>query len=248
LEARENELRRREEELRQRNLRTDGHQNNWPPLPSFVPFGPCFYQDIDVEIPLEYRQIVRFGYYLWLGHVGVFLFNVIAAIAYLIGSGGNATAGSTFGLSIVFAALFIPASFVCWFRPLYKAFRSDSSFYYFFFFIVFGAQIFVIFIQSLGINFFAGCGWINGIFTLSESRGAGALMIICGLIFTILGVMDVLLIMRVHRIYRGSGASFEKAKVEFSQGIMSNTAVRSAAMEAGTAAVRGGVAGSTGRF
>lgn len=32
-------------------------------------------------------------------------------------------AGSTLGLSILWVLLFIPASFVCWYRPVYKAFR-----------------------------------------------------------------------------------------------------------------------------
>lgn len=32
-------------------------------------------------------------------------------------------AGTTLGLSILWVLLFIPASFVCWYRPVYKAFR-----------------------------------------------------------------------------------------------------------------------------
>lgn len=33
------------------------------------------------------------------------------------------SAGSGFGLSILWALLYTPCSFVCWYRPMYKAFR-----------------------------------------------------------------------------------------------------------------------------
>lgn len=41
-------------------------QNNWPPLPQGCCFQPCFYQDIYVDIPLEFQKVVRMLYYIWL--------------------------------------------------------------------------------------------------------------------------------------------------------------------------------------
>lgn len=41
-------------------------ENNWPPLPSFSPVRPCFYQDFEEEIPEEYRKICKRMYYLWM--------------------------------------------------------------------------------------------------------------------------------------------------------------------------------------
>jgi len=42
-------------------------KNNFPPLPSWCPVQPCFYQDLSVEIPLEFQRIVRLAYYFWIG-------------------------------------------------------------------------------------------------------------------------------------------------------------------------------------
>jgi hypothetical protein len=44
---------------------TSDRQNNWPPVPSCCPVGPCFYQDFSVDIPLEFQRTVKFVYYLW---------------------------------------------------------------------------------------------------------------------------------------------------------------------------------------
>lgn len=64
LERKEQELARREEEMRSSTYNV--RRNNWPPLPEQCCFQPCFYQDIQVDIPLEFQKIVRHLYYLWI--------------------------------------------------------------------------------------------------------------------------------------------------------------------------------------
>jgi len=59
-------------------------------------------------------------------YVGVLLINVFGALTYMIASihnGIDNQSVTTFGTSIVCAILFTPCSFVCWYRPIYKAFK-----------------------------------------------------------------------------------------------------------------------------
>ncbi|KAM6039291.1 secretory carrier-associated membrane protein 3 isoform 1-T1 [Chlamydotis macqueenii] len=61
------ELDRRERELQNAALGSAATRlNNWPPLPSFCPVKPCFYQDIPVEIPADFQKTVSTMYYLWM--------------------------------------------------------------------------------------------------------------------------------------------------------------------------------------
>lgn len=55
-----------------------------------------------------------------LAYVGTLALNIIAAFANLTVDSSGA---STFGLAIFYFILFTPMSFLCWFRPVYRAFR-----------------------------------------------------------------------------------------------------------------------------
>lgn len=241
LDAKAAELARREAEqnrlAEQVRQGSQGPIKNWPPLPSFFPCGPCFYQDIDLEINSEYRRIVRFGYYLWVAYAGLLLINFFGALLYFAGT-GRSDGGSLFGVSIIVCIFCIPASFICWFRPLYKAFRSDSSINFFIFFIVFGAQILVLIIQSLGILNWGSCGWITGLAAVKDTPAIGGITLAIACIFTGMAVACAFYLIRVHRIYRNTGASFGKAREEFTRGVSSNPTVQSAAVETGLFAVR----------
>ncbi|CAJ0964572.1 unnamed protein product [Ranitomeya imitator] len=41
-------------------------QNNFPPLPRFIPLKPCFYQDFETDIPDQHRTTAKRLYYLWM--------------------------------------------------------------------------------------------------------------------------------------------------------------------------------------
>ncbi|XP_059154184.1 secretory carrier-associated membrane protein 1-like isoform X4 [Physella acuta] len=239
LERKAAELQRKEQELKNANF-SGKRENNWPPLPKFFPVGPCFYQDFNVDIPLEFQRIVKIAYYLWWFHVFVLFLNILGSMAYFITD--SSSGGATFGLSILWFILFTPCSFVCWYRPLYKAFRSDSSFNFFVFFFIFFFQFCVYVVQCLGITNFT-VGWINGLSNLSKSSGAGAFMLVIAFLFTLEAVATMVYLIKVHRIYRSTGASFQKAQAEFASGVMRNEAVRGVAADAAAGAARSAVSG-----
>ncbi|XP_045501168.1 secretory carrier-associated membrane protein 5B [Colias croceus] len=230
LERKAEELARREAELRAGSA---GRRNNWPPLPAFCPVQPCFYQDINVDIPLEFQRIVRHLYHLWMFHSLVLALNIVGGMALLFSGMGP----TVFGLSILYFILLTPFSFVCWYRPIYKAFRSDSSFNFMVFFFIFLFQILITLVQSIGFSGGGSCGLITSIDAFSVNVGAGIVTLLVTIGFITCVVADILLMTKVHRIYRSTGASLAKAQAEFTTEILRNPHVQTAASNAAAAAV-----------
>ncbi|CAF99908.1 unnamed protein product, partial [Tetraodon nigroviridis] len=217
-------------------------ENNWPPLPKFSPVKPCFYQDFEEEIPEEYRRVCRRMYYLWMCtflsygrgvsgvHSATLFLNVLACLAFFTANAANAV---DFGLSILWFILFTPVSFICWYRPVYKAFRSDSSFSFFFFFFVFFFQVAVYIIQAIGIPHWGNSGWISSISVLQSHLPVARDLWSCpcpnGRPFA----------SKVHSKYRRTGATFSKAQQEFSHEVMTNRTVQTVAADAASSAAQG---------
>ncbi|XP_019728596.1 secretory carrier-associated membrane protein 1 isoform X1 [Hippocampus comes] len=123
LEKKAAELDRREREMQSLSA-SGGRRNNWPPLPEKFPVGPCFYHDITVDIPVEYQKTVKIMYYLWMFHTGTLLANLAGSLAWF---GVDSSRGVDFGLAVLWFLLFTPCSFVCWYRPVYGAFKSAAG-------------------------------------------------------------------------------------------------------------------------
>jgi len=244
LERKAAELARREEELK--NSPYNARVNNWPPLPSFMPCQPCFYQDINVDIPVEFQEMVKRLYYLWLFHSLLMVCNVFGGLCYLF-SGEDK--GSQFGLALVYGFIFIPLSFLCWFRPAYKAFRNDSSFNFMLFFFVFFCQFIFSCIMALGIPGSGGSGIISAIATFQSKESTGGTIFVGFLImciavgFSIAAIADFFMLTKIHAYYRATGASLSKAQAEFTTNVLSNEGVRNAAAQAAAAGVRQGFQG-----
>ncbi|KAI3380753.1 hypothetical protein SNEBB_005669 [Seison nebaliae] len=226
LEKREAEIQRRERELNQRNS-NQNPSKNFPPLPSFIPCGPCFRQDIQVDIPPPFQQIVKYMFYLWIIYAVVLLLNVFGCLMLMIAEKTGSSSGSTFGWSILYI-VFIPLSYVCWFQPVYQAFKKNSSFNFMLFFFVFFIQFLSTVIQALGLPGWGTSGFITAL-SAFKANGAfgkfvGIYMIILSIVFVVLAIGDFLMLVKIHRIYRNTDASMAKAQQEFASGLWKNPA------------------------
>lgn len=229
LDRKEEELNRREAEQRENNVR----RNNWPPLPDQCCFQPCFYQDINVDIQPEFQKVVRHLYYLWIFHGMLMLLNVIGGIILVD--------FTVIGVGILYTLLFTPFSYLCWFRPAYKAFRFDSSFNFMVFFFVFFFQFIVTVMQTLGLQSSGTVGIFTAISCFDGTPGGiitGILILLLAIGFGVAAAADLFMLSKIHRIYRSSGASFAKARAELTTEFLSNQHVRSAASDAAVAAVQ----------
>ncbi|XP_052278267.1 secretory carrier-associated membrane protein 1-like isoform X1 [Dreissena polymorpha] len=242
LEKKAEELARKEQEMK--NMQFGERQNNWPPLPKWFPVGPCFYQDFSVDIPLAFQRTVKMIYYIWMFYSFTLFLNFLGSLAYFI---VDKDGGATFGLSILWLVLFTPCSFVCWYRPVYKAFRSDSSFNFFVFFFIFFFQFCVCVLMCLGITDFS-VGWINAFKTVGAHVAAGIVMLVVALFLTLCAVASIVMLIKVHRIYRSTGASFAKAQQEFATGVMKNEAVQQGVANAASSAAQGAVRGAASQY
>ncbi|XP_029939658.1 secretory carrier-associated membrane protein 4 [Salarias fasciatus] len=209
--------------------------NNFPPLPQFLKIKPCFYQNIEEEIPAAHQQLVRRVYTLWMMYAATLMANVISCIAWWAG-GGDAI---NFGFSLLWLILFTPASYTCWFRPLYKAFRADSSFNFMAFFFIFFVQCIFSCIQVLGINGWGTCGWFATVTFFSRNVASAVVMLITALLFTLVTVLMAVVLLKVHRLYRGGGGSMQRAQEEWSTGLWKSAPVRDAGFNAVAQAAQG---------
>ncbi|XP_021708067.1 secretory carrier-associated membrane protein 2 isoform X2 [Aedes aegypti] len=239
LEKKAQELERREAELM--NSANASRPNNWPPLPSFCPVQPCFYHDINIDIPTEFQKIVQNLYYLWMFYALVMVVNILGGLVLLIHDGEF----RTFGLGIFYAVLFTPASFLCWYRPAYKAFKNDSSFNFMMFFFIFFFQTLVTIIQTIGFPGSGTCGVITAISQFS----AGGIGILVGIFILAIAfgygscaAGNVFMLSKIHAIYRSGSETnritMDKARQEFQSGFFGNQIVRDAAAGAARATVQ----------
>ncbi|KAL3652807.1 Secretory carrier-associated membrane protein 5 [Castilleja foliolosa] len=115
LNRREREIKRREEAVS--NAGVPVNDKNWPP------FFPIIHHDIANEIPVHAQRLQYLAFASWLGIVLCLVFNVIAITVCWIRGGGV----RIFFLAIIYALMGCPLSYVLWYRPLYRAMRTDSA-------------------------------------------------------------------------------------------------------------------------
>ena len=215
LEKRMQELEQREKYLFQRETkRNQGTQypppKNWPPFPKWTHLTPCFHQSISEDIPIVYQETVKRTYYSWLLYVVLMICNLLVGLIFLFVGLGNTEKennGKEFGLSLLYIFMFIPTSYTCWFRALYKACKTDSSIWFMAFFLMSFCQVLLTFICFLGINGSGFFGLIIGIsqFTCDNCIGKnyfiGSCMVALGTAFACCGSFQCYIAIKINKLY-----------------------------------------------
>lgn len=231
LESKVAELQRREQELQR--MQFGGYrENNFPPLPPNCPCKPCFFNDVSIDIPIDYQKTCRALYIRWQVYSFQMVFNFLTALALLVDHDEPVHEGQTFAISIAYLVWNVPASFIGWYRTAYNAMKNDGSFCFVVFLIIYFWHILINFFYALGVSGSGACGFINGTQAFHLSIPVGSMMFASGTMFFIGAIVDTVLLVKIHRIYRMAGASFEKAQDEFARGVAFNPHVRGVAADA----------------
>uniref|UniRef100_H3BZM0 Secretory carrier-associated membrane protein n=1 Tax=Tetraodon nigroviridis TaxID=99883 RepID=H3BZM0_TETNG len=185
--------------------------------------------------PSEYQRVCKMLYYLWMLNCVTLFLNVLACLAFFI---RDSNQGVDFGLSILWFILFTPCSFLCWYRPVYKAFRNEPNAEGGLSLLLFQCQVAIFVIQAVGIPDWGNSGWVTALSSLRTNKAVGAIMIIVAILFTFCATLSVVLLKMVHGLYRRTGASFQKAQQEFSQGVFTSRTFQTAASSAAQGALQ----------
>jgi len=205
---------------------------NWPPFPGFCkwPCHPCFHHDFRGEIPDWGYTTLKRTYQMWLVYFFILFYNMIACFASL-GCEDCDSVGSQAGFAVLWFFVFSPASYLCWFQPLYQAMRKDSSLRFGWFFLNAGIQFIFGVIATVGLEGSGHSGFIASFVALGGDGGdkvIGIIMITAACLWLIFTLYTGYILQRVLQLYRSTGQSLDKAQNEAVVGAVSSKAGRSA--------------------
>ncbi|XP_027185554.1 secretory carrier-associated membrane protein 1-like isoform X1 [Coffea eugenioides] len=211
LQAKEAELKKREQELKRREdaVARAGvviEEKNWPP------FFPIIHHDIANEIPIHLQKLQYVAFTTFLGLVGCLLWNIVAVtLAWIKGEGPT-----IWFLAIIYFISGVPGAYVLWYRPLYRAMRTDSALKFGWFFLCYAFHIgFCIVAAVAPPLFFKGkslTGILPAIEVLSSNVLVGIFYFIGFAFFAIESLISIWVIQQVYEYFRGSGKAAEMRK------------------------------------
>ncbi|KAL9234099.1 hypothetical protein vseg_009006 [Gypsophila vaccaria] len=135
LKAKETELRKREEALKRKEEATQRagivvDKKNWPP------FLPIIHLDVGNEIPIHLQRLCYTAFATLLGLTLCLTWNIVAVTTAWI-KGGDVT---IWFLAIIYFISGVPGAYVLWYRPLYRAFRTESAMNFGWFFLFYSVH------------------------------------------------------------------------------------------------------------
>ncbi|KAL3519667.1 hypothetical protein ACH5RR_017816 [Cinchona calisaya] len=208
LQAKEAELRRREQEVKRKEEAAARagivlEERNWPP------FFPIIHHDIANEIPIHLQRIQYVAFTTFLGIVGCLFWNVIAVTTAWIKE-GDAT---IWFLAIIYFIAGVPGAYVLWYRPLYRAVKTDSAMKFGWFFMFYLLHIgFCIFSAVAPPVVFKGkslAGILPAVNLIGKQVLVGVFYFFGFGLFCLESVLSIWVIQQVYMYFRGSGKAAE---------------------------------------
>ncbi|KAJ6829325.1 secretory carrier-associated membrane protein 2-like [Iris pallida] len=218
LQAKEAELNKREKEIKRREEAAQRagiviEEKNWPP------FFPIIHHDIASEIPIHLQRLQYFAFASLLGLFICLFWNVIAVTAAWIKGEGV----KIWFLAIIYFISGVPGAYVLWYKPLYRAMRTESALKFGWFFMFYLLHIgFVIFSAVAPPIFFKGkslTGILPAIDVIGDHLLIGIFYFIGFGFFCIESLLSVWVIQQVYMYFRGSGKAAQM-KQEAARGAM----------------------------
>ncbi|XP_068639709.1 secretory carrier-associated membrane protein 2-like [Aristolochia californica] len=218
LQAKEAELSKREQELKRREEAASRagiviEEKNWPP------FFPIIYNDIAKDIPIHLQRMQYFAFATLLGLVACLLWNVIAVTAAWIKGEGV----KIWFLAIIYFISGCPGAYVLWYRPLYRAMRTESAlkfgWFFFFYLLHIGFCIFAAVAPPIIFKGKSLTGILPAIDVIGDHLLIGVFYFIGFGLFCLESLLSVWVIQQVYMYFRGSGKAAEM-KREAARGAM----------------------------
>ncbi|CAM8937383.1 unnamed protein product [Rhodiola kirilowii] len=208
LQAKEAELKKKEQELKRREeaISKTGvilEEKNWPP------FFPLIHHDIPNDIPIHLQTMQYVAFTTLLGIVVCLVWNVVAvSVAWINGSDP-----SLWFLAVIYLISGVPGAYVLWYRPLYRAMRTDSALKFGWFLLCYSFHIgFCVFAAVAPPIIFKGqslTGILPAIQILTWSGFVAIFYLIGFGFFTIESLVSIWVIQQVYMYFRGSGKAAE---------------------------------------
>ncbi|XP_057536494.1 secretory carrier-associated membrane protein 2-like isoform X2 [Amaranthus tricolor] len=204
LQAKEAELRKREEVLKRKEEAAQRagiviEEKNWPP------FFPIIHHDIGNEIPIHLQKLQYTAFATLLGLTLCLTWNIVAVTTAWI-KGGDAT---IWFLAIIYFISGIPCAYVLWYRPLYRAFRTESALNFGWFFLFYLIHVcFCIFAAVAPPVVFKGkslAGILPAIDLIGKNALVGIFYFVGFGLFCLESILSVGVLQQVYMYFRGSG-------------------------------------------
>ncbi|KAL6542840.1 Secretory carrier-associated membrane protein 2 [Orobanche hederae] len=208
LQAKEAELKRREQDVRRKEEAAARagivlEEKNWPS------FFPIIHHDIANEIPIHLQRLQYVAFTTFLGLVFALLWNVIAVTTAWIKHGD----AKIWFLAIIYFISGVPGAYVLWYRPLYRAFRTESAMKFTWFFLFYLVHIgFCIFAAVAPPVVFRGkslAGILPAVDLIGDHVLVGIFYFIGFGLFCLESVLSIWVIQQVYMYFRGSGKAAE---------------------------------------